>query len=102
MISRECDNSLQRRRRPYWLLLALALFFAGQCLSVAHWHEPSTGFDADCGLCLFSSATGGAFVSTGWLPTAIVASLFLFCFHVPCVRRSAPRFHDSQAPPVLF
>lgn len=95
-------NALRSRRRPYWLLLVLALFLAGQVASAAHWHDAIDQADADCALCMLSSANGAAAVAAGWqFLAAPLGSLFVFMF-VPMVRRAVVRFHDSRAPPAFL
>lgn len=89
-----------RSRRPYWLLLVLALFMAGQCLSVSHWHATTSGSDFDCALCVLSSANQGSAPASGWLLLDLAFFSFVFLLLTCGVRRSALRFHDSRAPPV--
>jgi len=80
-------------------LLTLALLIAGQCLSASHWHDSNSTTDFDCALCVLSSATSGAALSSGWLPFDLPLFVFVFFLIVPCARRAAQRFHDSRAPP---
>lgn len=92
------------RRRPFWLLLVLALFLAGQVASAAHWHEASAALqvDADCALCVLSGANGAAAVAGGWqLPVLPCAILVVFLF-VALVRRTFVRLQDSRAPPSVL
>ena len=93
------DNPVQRKR-PYWLLFALVLFLAGQCLSSAHWHDSDQLPDAECALCLLSSANSGAMLTDAWLPLVVVIICApIFFYRNAQVRRIAQRFYDSQAPP---
>lgn len=86
-------------RRPYWLLLALALFVAGQCLSVSHWHDFDNRADFDCALCVLSSASGAAALDSAWPSLATVLAALVFLVAVYALQRGVRRFHDSRAPP---
>jgi len=86
-------------RRPYWLVLVLALFFAGQVASSAHWHDAAKQLDADCALCMLSGANGAAAVASAWQPLSIPLGAPVFLLFVTAIRRIAIRFHDSRAPP---
>ena len=90
-----------RASRPYWLLLALALFFAGQIAAASHWHDAAANaIDSDCALCVLSSATGAAIVADAFNITGIVLCIFL-AVHVARVfisRRAY--FYQSRAPPL--
>ncbi|HSB96844.1 MAG TPA: hypothetical protein VLC91_10355 [Spongiibacteraceae bacterium] len=86
-------------RRPYWLVLVLALFFAGQVASSAHWHDAATQLDVDCALCMLSGANGAAVVANVWQPLSIPLGAPVFLLFVAAIRRIATRFHDSRAPP---
>jgi hypothetical protein len=102
MTTSALNGTLHRGRRPYWLLLALLLYVAGQCLSAAHWHNNEHALDAECALCLFSSATGDAVAAGAWLGLSVILCAWLSVFYAAPVRRTATRFHDSQAPPALL
>jgi uncharacterized membrane protein YhaH (DUF805 family) len=96
------ENAMRSPRRPYWLLLVLALFLAGQVASASHWHDALDQADADCALCVLSSANGAAAIAKGWQFAAVLfygIAVFLF---VPMARRSVVRFHDSRAPPAFL
>lgn len=86
-------------RRPYWLLLVLALFIGGQIVSSAHWHDTSHQLDADCALCMLSSANGAAATNAAWQPLSVPLGAPVFLLFVAAIRRIATRFHDSRAPP---
>lgn len=90
-----------RARRPYWLLLALALFFAGQIASASHWHDvASSTIDNDCALCVLSSATGAAIVSDAFNIASIVLCTFLV-IHVARIFVSQRAYsYNSRAPPL--
>lgn len=94
-------NGRDSGRRPYWLLLVLALFLAGQAASAGHWHDSANTADHDCALCVLSSAGGAALQSSGWQPLAIALCAFTAYFFLTSLRRGAVRFHDSRAPPAL-
>lgn len=89
-----------RNRRPWWLLLALALFLAGQTLAAAHWHDDSQGLDSDCALCVYSSTATAAVTAAGWQIPVVVIAAIAFTL-VTGVQLIAVRFCDSRAPPVL-
>jgi uncharacterized membrane protein YhaH (DUF805 family) len=93
------NNAARSPRRPYWLLLVLALFLAGQVASTAHWHDALDPTDADCALCVLSSANGAAAVGKDWQFAAVFFGCIAVFLFVPMARRTAVRFHDSRAPP---
>ncbi len=90
-----------RASRPYWLLLALALFFAAQIVSTSHWHDAASNtLDGDCALCVLSSATGAAIVSDTFTIASIVFAIFIIS-HVARIfvfRRVCS--YNSRAPPL--
>lgn len=86
-------------RRPYWLLLVLALFLGGQTAAQDHWHHGGKTVDYDCALCVLSSVTSGAITSDDWVPLVISAFSAIFIYLVVVPARAAVRFHDSRAPP---
>ena len=89
-----------RARRPYWLLLALALFFAGQIAISAHWHDAaSTTLDSDCALCVLSSTAGAAIAADALVVAGIILCTFLL-IEISCTFISQ-RVHayQSRAPP---
>ena len=96
-----CTNSLRRAtRRPYWLLLALALLLAGQVASAGHWHNnDSNTVDYDCALCLLSGISGSAVTSIAWQVPSVPSFAFFSVYFFFSVRRSVVRFNDSRAPP---
>jgi hypothetical protein len=88
-----------KARRPYWLLLALALFFAGQVATASHWHNDAAKLDADCALCVLSSAAGAAIVPDALIVAGVAVSTFIF-IEITCAfiyRRVYA--YDSRAPP---
>ena len=93
-------------RRPWWLLLTLALFFAGQTLGAAHWHNDSLshkgkGLDTDCALCVYSSTGTAAVNADGWqIPIVIFATIWFTA--LVSFNSVAVRFFDSRAPPSLL
>lgn len=92
-----------RNHRPWWLLLALALFLAGQTLATAHRHDDSlgsTGADADCALCIYSS-TATAAVSIASLQMAVIFAAIVGFAPFAGILRAAVRFCDSRAPPFI-
>ncbi|MET0378699.1 MAG: hypothetical protein ABW049_06860 [Spongiibacteraceae bacterium] len=92
-------QSVHRCRRPWWLLLALALFLAGQTLAAAHWHDSSQDADDDCALCVYSATATAAVAAAGWhIPVVIAAAIGFSLF--TSVRLVAVRFCDPRAPPV--
>lgn len=96
-------NPLRGNCRPWWLLLALALFFAGQTLAAAHRHDDGIGgksSDGDCALCIYSS-TATAAVSTAGLQAAVIFAAVIGFTQAAGIRRAAVRFCDSRAPPVF-
>ena len=99
-ISRALHDS--HRRRPYWLLLVLALFLAGQAAAAGHWHDGGAQADSDCALCLFAGAGSAALTGSGWQPLAICLGITVFLILTGAPRRSAVRFHDSRAPPAYL
>jgi hypothetical protein len=94
------NNKRHHLLRPYWLVLTLVLFFAGQIASSAHWHNASNQLDADCALCMLSGANGAAVISDTWQPLSIPLGVTVFLLFVAPIRRIARRFHDSRAPPL--
>jgi hypothetical protein len=96
-------QSFPRSRRPWWLLLTLVLFFAGQSLAAAHWHDDSLahkgkGLDSDCALCVYSSTATAAFSAVDF-QTAVVIAAAVWFTHATGVHLVAIRFFDSRAPP---
>jgi len=92
--------------RPWWLLLTLVLFFAGQTLAAAHWHDDSPshkgkGLDSACALCVYSSTATAAVNADGW---QIPVSTFAIIWFTALVSFDsvAVRFFDSRAPPSLL
>ncbi len=96
------DIDKRRARRPYWLLLVLALFVAGQVAAAGHWHDNSDTHHADCALCLLSSANGAAAIDSTVPFIAVALSEFVFLFTLPATRGGFSRCYDSRAPPVHF
>ena len=91
--------------RPYWLLLALVLFLAGQVATAAHWHDDRAAFgdqsslDLDCALCVLSSAAGAALTSDPLILASIALCTFIFtAITRTFIARRAPAY-DSRAPP---
>lgn len=90
----------QATRKPYWLLLALVLFLAGQIASAQHWHNAvSDAADYDCALCVLSGATAAI------IPDAlIIAVIALVTFvSIEIARPLACRCiyaYQSRAPPL--
>jgi len=95
------DMNKARACRPYWLLLALALFFAGQIASASHWHDAASNtVDSDCALCALSSVAGAAIVSDAINIASIVLCTFLVV-HVARVFISQRAYsYRSRAPPL--
>lgn len=89
-------------QRPYWLLLVLALFVAGQIAGAGHWHNDNKTLDADCALCMLSSANSGTVIDSAWPLIAAALFAFVFFFVVKLTQRSCSRCYDSRAPPVRF
>jgi hypothetical protein len=90
-------------RRPYWLLLALALFLAGQLAISQHWHDASSAaVDYDCALCVLSGVSGAAAIASGWQAIAVPLCVFSTLYFFLVYRRCAIRFNDSRAPPSLL
>jgi hypothetical protein len=90
----------QATRRPYWLLLALALFLSGQIASAEHWHNASSeAVDYDCALCVLSGVNGAAIVSSAWQAQGVPLFVFISVYFFFFTRRSVVRFNDSRAPP---
>lgn len=93
-------NLSQATRKPYWLLLVLALFLAGQIASAQHWHNAvSEAADYDCALCVLSGATAAI------LPDALViAGIALFTFVLLEITRTficrRVYAYESRAPPL--
>lgn len=87
-------------RRPYWLLLALVLFFAGQVAVSTHWHDVANTLDADCALCVLSSATSAAIASDALnIASIVLCSLLLIEFTCVFVFRRTYAY-QSRAPPL--
>ena len=92
---------ISRRRRPWWLLLTLALFLAGQTLAVGHRHDDSFHHpDNECALCVYAS-TATAAIGGLALPLAIALAAIAHFLRIRSVRRVVVRFCDARAPPVL-
>ena len=91
-----------RARRPYWLLLALVLFFAGQIATASHWHNDLNKVDADCALCMLSSANSAAAIDSALPVIAVVLFACIFLFILPVTRSGFSRCYDSRAPPFHF
>jgi hypothetical protein len=84
------------------LLLVLALFLGGQIASNSHWHDTTAPVDADCALCMLSSANGAAAVDSAWKLQVAPFGVFVISLLLVALRRAAVRFHDSRAPPSLL
>ena len=86
-------------QRPYWLLLVLALFIAGQAAVAGHWHDKGDPHRAECALCALSSANSAAAIDSQ--PLIIVAALFVavYLFTLPSISVGCSRCYDSRAPP---
>lgn len=98
------DFFSRRARRPYWLLLALALFCAGQVAIASHWHHDSalndnSSLDIDCALCVLSSAAGAALATHAVVMASIVLCAFIFFAPVCVVTATRVSAYDSRAPP---
>lgn len=95
-----------RARRPYWLLLALALFFAGQIAIAAHWHDaaPSSHtnstLDSDCALCVLSSTAGAAVVAAALVIAGIALCAFLLTEITRTFISQRAHAYQSRAPPL--
>jgi hypothetical protein len=94
----------QRSRRPWWLLLTLALLLAGQTLAASHWHDESfahkgKSLDSDCALCVYSSTATAAFSMVDFQIAVVIAAAVWFILATG-VRLVAIRFCDSRAPPL--
>ena len=90
-------------QRPWWLLLTLVLFFAGQSLAAAHWHNDSLvhkgkGLDGDCALCVYSSTATAAVNANGWQIPVVTFTTICFTALVS-FNAVVVRFFDSRAPP---
>lgn len=96
------NENKRRALRPYWLLLALALFFAGQIATAAHWHNDLNSVDADCALCVLSSAAGAAIIDSAVVLVAATLFAFIILLAVPSAYCGVSRCYDSRAPPLLF
>jgi len=88
-----------RAQRPYWLLLALVLFFAGQIATASHWHNNPDTLDADCALCMLSSATGAAIVTHALTFANIAFCIFILAEIIQAIAHRCVRSYDSRAPP---
>lgn len=86
-------------RRPYWLLLALLLFFAGQIAAAAHWHDEANVIDADCALCVLSSATGAAITAAALTFAGLILCTFILTETARVIARPCAHAYDSRAPP---
>jgi hypothetical protein len=90
----------QATRRPYWLLLVLALFLAGQVASAQHWHDTlSDAADYDCALCVLSGTSTGAITTSAWQAPALIVFAFVFFYCHVATQRAVVRFSDARAPP---
>lgn len=89
-----------RVRRPYWLLLALVLFFAGQVATAAHWHNDLDKLDADCALCVLSSAASAAIVTAALTFASVALSAFVLVEIIQTIAHRCVRSYDSRAPPL--
>ncbi len=97
--SRSINNV--RACRPYWVLLALALFFAGQIAAVSHWHDAATNsIDNDCALCVLSSAAGAAIASAAFVIGGIALALFIAAASVRNAKSRCVCVYQSRAPPL--
>lgn len=99
MTSLSSNNQRSLLFRPYWLVLALVLFFAGQIASSAHWHDIGNQLDADCALCMLSGANGAALTTSTWQPLSIPLGAPLVLIIAAVVRCAATPCYDSRAPP---
>lgn len=88
-----------RARRPYWLLLALVLFVAGQIATASHWHNDLNKIDADCALCVLSSATSAAIVDSALPIISVVLCAFILAEITQAIAHRCVRSYDSRAPP---
>ncbi|MFT3930050.1 MAG: hypothetical protein QM709_07100 [Spongiibacteraceae bacterium] len=90
-----------RARRPYWVLLALALFFAGQIAVASHWHEATANtIDNDCALCVLSSTAGTAIVADAVKIVGIAFCVFFFVHSTRVFVSLRASFYQSRAPPL--
>lgn len=90
----------QATRRPYWLLLVLALFLAGQVASAQHWHNAvSDAVDYDCALCVLSGTNTGAIITSAWQAPVIIVFAFVSFYCCVAIQRGVVRFNDARAPP---
>lgn len=95
-----------RSRRPWWLLLTLVLFFAGQTLAAGHWHDDGLNhkgksLDNACALCVYSSTATAAVNADSWqIPVFTFAIIWLTA--LVSFNSVAARFFDSRAPPSLL
>jgi hypothetical protein len=87
-------------RKPYWLLLALVLFFSGQIAAASHWHDNADVVDADCALCVLSSATSAALVPDALVIASVTLCTFIFIEITRTITRRCVRSYDSRAPPL--
>jgi hypothetical protein len=89
----------QATRKPYWLLLALVLFLAGQIASAQHWHNSvSDKADYDCALCVLSGATAAIIPAALIIAGTALVVFFLLENKRTFVRRCVYAY-ESRAPP---
>lgn len=88
-----------RASRPYWVLLALALFFAGQIAIASHWHNDSVVLDTDCALCALSSATSAAITPDALIIASIPLVTFVFIEITRAFVSQRVVAYQSRAPP---
>lgn len=89
-----------RAGRPYWLLLALVLFFAGQIAVASHWHDDANALDADCALCILSSASGAALNSETLTISGFALCVVVFRYIARAFVARRTQAYASRAPPV--
>jgi hypothetical protein len=95
-------NDPRSLQRPYWLLLVLALFVAGQVAGFSHWHDAVDQPEPDCALCMLSTANGAAAIAGEWQLPQLPSVYLLVSLLLVAVLRTVERFHDSRAPPALL